>query len=680
MSVRTLMLLLVAFPLTLSAQETPSPDSEPATAKETVVVTATRSERGVSKLPISTTVVTEEELRATPVLTVDDLLRTIPGVQTPLSSSLSSTVQAQRISMRGLGGTRTLVLLDGVPVHDPYYGTVEWQKVPLEGLRQIEVVRGASASLFGNLALGGTIHLLTRPVDAGEVRLNTSYGSNATQRASLNVDHEVSPTLGLRLSHDRFSTNGTFRFPNPGPIDVPGWNDLSVTGARADYRPSERASGFFKAVWSDIKTSQGTALSDTGRSIFDVSASMQHALGARGLVSATLFHQHEDLRITSATTVGARLSEFISSDSDIPASNSGLSLEWSTQRTGSLSFLGLGIDVQDVEATERAATLNRAGVVTQRNLIQGHQRFAGLFGQASWRPAARLEILTSARVDHYKNDRASDEIAGGATKVYPSTTSTQLNPRVSVRYELAARTAVRGSAYRGFKAPTLRELYRTNQAATSVQLANPFLEPETLIGAELGFEWARSRAHVEVNVFRNDIDGLQVRAQVPGQPNAFRQVNLGSGRSQGIETAGEVRLPRGWSVVAAYSLTDSVITDNPVDSTLEGKQTPDAPRHLGSLELRYRGQGGTSVSLRGRQLSRSYGEPANLVAQPAHRIVDFAVSRPIRSWIDAYALLENAFDEDYFYVITATSFRTGQPRTFSAGVRVRIPTGSRGNG
>jgi outer membrane receptor protein involved in Fe transport len=183
-----------------------------------------------------------------------------------------------------------------------------------------------------------------------------------------------------------------------------------------------------------------------------------------------------------------------------------------------------------------------------------------------------------------------------------------------------------------------------------------------------------------VNVFRNDIDGLQVRAQVPGQPNAFRQVNLGSGRSQGIETAGEVRLPRGWSVVAAYSLTDSVITDNPVDSTLEGKQTPDAPRHLGSLELRYRGQGGTSVSLRGRQLSRSYGEPANLVAQPAHRIVDFAVSRPIRSWIDAYALLENAFDEDYFYVITATSFRTGQPRTFSAGVRVRIPTGSRGNG
>ena len=666
-----LLILCLATPL-LAQESTEPPPPEPAPVKETVVVTATRSERGVSALPVSTTVVTEEEIEAAPAVVVDDLLRTIPGLQMPLSSSLSSTVQAQRVSMRGLGGTRTLVLLDGVPVHDPYYGTVEWQKISLDSLRQIEVVRGASASLFGNLALGGTIHLLTRPVDSSAVRLDASYGSNTTQRVSLSVDQAISEAFGLRLSHYRFGTNGTYRFPNPGPIDVPGWNDLTITTARGDYRPSDRSHGFLKASWSDIDTSQGTALSDTSRGIFDVAGSWQQAVGASGLLAATAFHQHENLRITSATTIGARVSEFVSSDSVIPANTTGLSLEWSTQRTGAVPFVSLGVDVQDVSATERAATLNRSGVVTQRNEITGHQRFAGLFGQLSWRPVERLEVLASARVDHYRNDDASDTIAGGTTTVYPDTTSTQLDPRVSFRYELAPRTALRGAAYRGFKAPTLRELYRTNQAATSVQLANPFLEPETLTGAEVGVEWGASRAHMELNVFRNDIDGLQVRAQVPGQPNAFRQVNLGSGRSQGLETAGELTIARGLSVFGAYAYTDSKITDNPVDRALEGKDTPDAPRHSGTLELRYRA-GGASATLRGRVLSRSFGEPANLVAQPAHRIVDVGLTYPLRSWLDAYALLENALDEDYFYVITATSFRTGQPRTFNAGVRLQLP-------
>lgn len=82
------------------------------------------------------TVVTEEELKATPSVFVDDMLRTVPGVHMPFSGSASSLTSGQRVSMRGLGGTRALVLVDGLPIHDPYQGTIQWQKVSLDELRQ----------------------------------------------------------------------------------------------------------------------------------------------------------------------------------------------------------------------------------------------------------------------------------------------------------------------------------------------------------------------------------------------------------------------------------------------------------------------------------------------------------------------------------------------------------------
>lgn len=655
--------------------ESSEPDKRPE-VKETIIVTATRGERPVSELPVSTTVVREEELKSAPATSIDDLLRTVAGVQMVLLGGATSTLSNQRFSMHGLGGNRALVLLDGVPIHDPYYGTVEWQKVPLDTLRQVEVVRGANASLFGNFALGGTVNLITRPVDASEVRADAAYGSNATQRATLTVDHVVNDVLAFRLSHHRYDTDGTYRFVTRAPVDVPGWENNAITSGRVDYRPSDRTSAFVKAGWSQIDISQGTALSYIDRGIFDLTTSVQHAVAGSGLVSGTLFRQHETFHIANSTSGATRLTEFLSLNGLVEANNDGGSLEWSLQRSGPLSFVSAGIDVQDSDATERADTLDKNGAVTQHDVITGHQRFAAVFAQASWRPADRLEILASARLDRYENTDASDAIRGGATTEFPATKSTQLDPRVSFRYATGERSAVRGSAYRGFKAPALRELYRNTQTGATTLVANPNLAPETLVGAEVGVETKVARAHVEVNVYRSVIDALQIRVPLPGLPAGRIQVqNVGRARSQGIEAMADLPLTARWTVSAAYTFADSIITDDPADRSVEGKEIPEVPRHLGSLDVRYRAPKGATLTLRGRVVSRSYGEPSNAVAAPAHRIVDLGASIPIRQSIEAYALLENAFDQRYFYVLTPTSFRAGQPRSVIAGFRLRMPYG-----
>lgn len=672
---------------TALAQSAPAParggdDSAPSdaherkakpTVSESIVVSATRSERSISDLPVSTTVVSAADVKAAPALVADDLLRTIPGVHLPLSTSTNTFFGAETVSMRGLGGSRALVMVDGIPMHEPYYGTVVWQKIPLDSVRQIEVVRGGNASLFGNFALGGTINLLTRPVTSNEVRADVSYGSASTQRQSATVDQRLNSAIGLRLSHTRFNTNGVYRILVPGPIDVPAWNDSSITTLRADYDASERASGFVKASYSKVDLSAGTALSYSNYDSYDLATGYSRAIGGSGLLSATLFHERETLGIGNTTVVGARQSEFLSALSDIPVRDTGASLEFSRQRGGPLAFYSVGVDLRRTDANEKRKTISKTGAVTQQDVVGGHQKFAGLYGQLSWRPSDRLEVLTSSRIDYFDN-RGDDVVVGGSTTTYPSTTKKVFDPRVSFRYELAPRSALRGAVYRAFKAPALRELYRNSQTPTSTAVANPYLGPETLVGADLGIEWATSRAHMEVNLYRSVITGLLTRVRLSDVPARSTTQNVGNGRSQGVEVIADVTLARRLSLRAGYTYADSKILENAGDPTLVGKSVENVVPHIGSLTLRYRGDGGTTFDARYRVLSRSWGEAVNLVPVPAHRVLDLSASHPVNRWLSVYGIAENVLNEQYIYVISATNFRPAETRTVSWGVRVNVPT------
>jgi outer membrane receptor protein involved in Fe transport len=650
------------------------PEKQPGT-EETIVVTATRSERAVNDLPMSATVIREKEIQSAPVRSVDDLIRTIPGVHMSLVSSSGSTPSNQRVSMHGLGGSRALVLLDGIPLHDPYSGVVQWQKVPLESLRQIEVVRGGNASLFGNFALGGTINLVTRPAEQRLLALDVSYGSSATSRARISIEQPLSEKLAIRVSHDRDDTDGFHRVPNAGPIDVEAWVESEITAARADVRPNDRTSVYANASVSRIDMSQGTPAAFSKRDIVATSAGMHRSAGANGLLSVNTYYQRQKENLINTTVNGPRTSEFVSQDGMIPSTGAGASVEWSMQRRGAIRFVSVGVDLQQLEASEDRVSFDRNGAITQLNRVGGRQRFAGLFAQASWQPSDRLEVLGSARIDTFRNEEGADVITGGEAIYFPDTSSNQFDPRVSVRYALGARSAVRASAYRAFNAPTLRDLYRKTQTGSSIVFGNPHLQPETLVGSEIGWERATDRTHVEINLYRSVIDGLQARAAMPGQPsNYYTQMNLGKARSQGVELMADFRLSRRWSTNLGYTYADAKIIEDP-SPELIGNLMPEVAPHVGSLSVRFRGDRGTNVDIRGRILSRSYGEAANLAIAPAHRVVDLSLSQTLRSGIDAYAIIENAFNEHYYLALTPSAFRSALPRTITAGFRLNLGAG-----
>src|ERR1700722_6962064 len=137
----------------------------PASILENVTVTPARGEQKLADVSASVDIIDKEAIRESPAVVADDVLRQIPTFSLfTRASSLSSHPTSQGVSLRGIGprgGSRTLVMSDGIPQNDPFGGWVYWTRVPLESVSRIEVVDGPTSSLYGNYAMGGVINIMT---------------------------------------------------------------------------------------------------------------------------------------------------------------------------------------------------------------------------------------------------------------------------------------------------------------------------------------------------------------------------------------------------------------------------------------------------------------------------------------------------------------------------------------
>src|SRR3546814_8078489 len=128
--------------------------------------------------------ITRERLTGSASDRLEDVLRDAAGFhQFRRSDSRSAHPTSQGASLRGLGGnasSRALVLLDGVPVADPFGGWIDWPSLDPRRLGYVRVTRGGGAGPFGSGALSGTIELGSTgrdqlPTDRKSTRLNSSH-------------------------------------------------------------------------------------------------------------------------------------------------------------------------------------------------------------------------------------------------------------------------------------------------------------------------------------------------------------------------------------------------------------------------------------------------------------------------------------------------------------------------
>ena len=183
---------------------------------EEVVVTATRQDERIRRIPKNVTVITAEDIEQAPSNNVVDLISRESGINL---RSFSGNDKGAVLDIRGMGDTSTsnvIVMVDGVRLNPPDLAGPDLSSVPLYSIERIEIVRGAGSVAYGSGAVGGVINIITKKAKKrSEAKLYGSYGSYETVdgRASYSGKTE---NLGFNINgayydSDGYRDNGYYR-------------------------------------------------------------------------------------------------------------------------------------------------------------------------------------------------------------------------------------------------------------------------------------------------------------------------------------------------------------------------------------------------------------------------------------------------------------------------------------
>lgn len=177
-------------------------EAAPMFALQGITVTATRQAESLKDVPANVQVITEKDIKLRNVQTAADAVAMATGVSA--SNSVEGTV-----NLRGYNSKNILVLVDGQQMNTAWDGDVDWNMIPVENIRKIEVVSGGQSALYGGRAVGGVINIMTKSEKRDGVHGSAvvSYGSHATVKQAYAV-HGQKDKLSWGTFYESKQTNG----------------------------------------------------------------------------------------------------------------------------------------------------------------------------------------------------------------------------------------------------------------------------------------------------------------------------------------------------------------------------------------------------------------------------------------------------------------------------------------
>lgn len=594
--------------------------ADPPPYSETVVVTAARDEEAIVDSVALVTALDAADLAESPGALVDETLARVPGFGLfRRNTSLISHPTTTGVSLRGLGpsgASRSLVLWDGIPLNDPFGNWVYWNRLPTLLLDRIEVARGGASPLYGSSALGGTIQLFSKsPAPLFHARARA--GELGLRDGEVLASHRAGD-FGFVGAARVFDSEGYHRIREVerGGVDEPAGVDFRSAVGRVEAGPVHFGLNYYR---EDRRNGTPIQVNDSRLLLLNAGI-VQDAW------SLDLFAQGAELNSDFSRILAGR-------DREIPTSQQ----HYEYSGRGGVFTARLGDTVLAGADWVRSAwndhTQNRMGVFVQKRLPL----------------TDRVEILADGRFDLWTN-------AG---------TETSFNPRLGVRYRAADRASLRASAYRGFRAPSLNELYRPFRVGNVRVAANDELGEETLYGAEAGVDlYPNAEVLVRANLFWNSLrDSVgNVTLEVNDQGVFRRRQNIGRATVRGAEAEVRLRAAADLELFAAYLFSSATVEDT-------GLRLPQTPLHQGTVGFVWDGPARVRADLR--FLSEQFEDDRNELPMAGFASLGVRAAYPFAEGISVYAAGENLLDAEI--VSARTPIETlGTPRAVHFGLDFRF--------
>jgi len=605
------------------AQSVDRPEDEEL-GSETIVVTANRTERAISQVGESVTVVEEKEIVNRQPSDVLDVLRTVPGVTFNRNGGIGTNAG---VSIRGAESDQTVVLIDGVKLNDPASpgGGFNFGPLLLGNIARVEVVRGSQSVLYGSQAIGGVVNLITRePTEELGMFARAEYGARDTAELTGNVSGRFGP-VAASIGASYLHTDGISAFSEArGGAERDGFESLGVNG-RIDIALSENLSIDLRGFYADGEVGiDGFPAPDYVFADVDEVSYRNDFVGYAGLNADFLDGRFRNRLGFAYTNIDRRNFNFDTDTETFDANGENRRYEYQ-------GVFDAAEFVELVFGAEREESDFRSGTDEADVWINS------VYGQVNLSPVTGLSLTGGVRYDDH-------ETFGDATTFAASGAYTPNS----------GDTVVRASYGEGFKAPSLYQIYST--------YGNPALLPEESESWDVGIthSFLDRRAQIGVTYFERDSTNLIGFVSTATPPFGFYD-NTELASAKGWEFGLAVRPVDGFDVALNYTNIDAIdeTTGNKLARRAEDKA---------DLVVDYRMNNGIGIGATVLVVGDSFDNASNTRRLDGYVVADLRASYGVTEQLEIFGRVENLFDEEY-----ETVYRYGQPgRAVFGGVRFRM--------
>lgn len=568
-----------------------------------IVVTASRSQRIEEDVPQRVYSIQEETIKSYPATNADDLLKMVPGVVVNRSWGIFS--RNASVTMRGMpGSTRSLILLDGIPLNKTSGGSVNWNLITPDEIEKIEVVKGPGSAVYGMNAMGGVINMITRQSSKkidGEAGIG--YGSYNTIQGKLKLlGKQIRESRGFYWKMGGFYRQGDGYILEPEETRTEYSSEAYLTEYNAtallgyqfsanqklevDYRyyHDKRGSG------TKVYLEDGSFESFTNHNL---RSSYDGYIGKTKVqVKGFYLIENYERQNESVNNSG----EYKLTDTETGKTDAGIWLNFNKfiHPRHSLTW---GIDVKygvlDNQEIYRTSTDE---IYTAGKLI-----FAGLFLQDEMSFVGdRLKVSASLRIDGanfydgklmVNNPTDKTGFPGNVDTTFNTSSWIQFSPKLSARYFIRPALSIYTSLASGFMPPRLDDLVGSRKIRRGFKIANPNLLPETLNSIELGLDWTYKEKLIVKPAFYysrgHDFQYLVATGDYIDEDSddpvaVYQRQNVSKVEASGFELGMDYFINKNLKLAGSYGYNHSEVLEysSADDVDITGKSLNEVPQNL----------------------------------------------------------------------------------------------------
>jgi len=601
-----------------------------------VVVTGTRTEKSLLNTPVLTQSISIQELQKKDVTDITQALEySVPGIE------FSSTAAGKSVSLQGIDAQYMLFMVNGERLAGDTYGDVDYSRINMADIERIEVVKGASSTLYGSNALGGVVNIITKtPVKKLELFASTRFSNYNTQ----NYQARIGSKLG------NFSSQLSVVYDKTDGYDL-------IEGD--SYRTQEKEDGV--VVSEHIKYTPSESLL--------LEANVSYLNKNRDNTSADLYD-----RKNKDFTYGAKATYFLNHKNN-------LSLSWNSDNYELLNKVTPDSLVSDYDNLYNTARLLGNFNLASWNLLTVGSEYISENLTAERNKIddkTNTDYILFAQEDIQIGEKAN--IIGGFRAHNNSQYGWHFTPQFSAMYKIW-HLAFRGNYSMGYKTPSLKEKYMSFRIPAPgppmFLVGYEDLKPETSNYASISTEYTRDGVSFSVSAYRNDIkdmisENMDEYTVKPGGIIEYAYRNYDHVLLKGLDIILKTKIVRNLTFTGATTFSKKT-------NEITGEEFENARNFSGKGNLDYnflKENYKLNINLQG----NLYGAKSiNLMDETTHQIEkvnleSFSLWRlTTTQTLKSNYFLRLGIDNIFDYTDTSGGYNTGNPgRTFFFGIGLNI--------